>query len=126
MVESKSAEVIAGPTQPGDSRPGSGLRVAGSVVAGLGVAGLVTGLVLDLKVRSMAHDLEANWNSQTDATRKDYTTAGWVAYGAGAACVVGGAVLYYLGSSRGQGSVSVAAVPAVSPDMAGTFLVGTF
>jgi tetratricopeptide (TPR) repeat protein len=84
VVDSKPPEGIVASTAPSDGQAGGGLRVAGSVVAGVGVAGLVTGLVLDLKVRSMSHDLETNWNSQTNASRKDYATAGWVAYGAGA------------------------------------------
>ena len=78
-------------------RAGSGLRTAGLVVAGVGGAGLVAGLVLNLKVNSMSSDLEANYGLASDATRKHYKTAGWIAYGTGAACLAGGAVLYYLG-----------------------------
>jgi hypothetical protein len=105
---------------------GAGLRTAGLTVAAVGGAGLVAGLVLNLKVNSMTSDLEGNYRLAGDATRKNYKTAGWVAYGAGAVCLVGGAILYYLGWRRGQAASSVAVLPMVGPDLAGTSLVGAF
>jgi hypothetical protein len=125
-VERKPAEVVPASTEPGAGRPGRGLRIAGAVAAGVGVAGLATGLVLNLKANSMSSDLEESWNSKTNSTRQSYKTGAWAAYGTGAACVVGGAVLYYLGLRRGDQAAPVALVPAVGPDMAGTFIVGAF
>jgi cell division septation protein DedD len=124
--ERKPAEVVTASPAENAIRSGHGLRIAGGVVAAVGVAGLVTGLVLNLKVNSMSGDLEADWNPTMDSTRKDYRTATWIAYGAGAACVVGGSVLYYLGWRRGEGEGSVAVVPTVGPDMAGALVVGAF
>ena len=126
VVESKPAEVIVVAPVPNAGRGGRGLRTAGGVVAAVGAAGLVTGLVLNLKANSMSGNLEADWNPGTNSTREGYKTAGWVAYGGGAACMVAGTVLYYLGWRRGEREPSVAVVPTVGPDMAGTFVVGAF
>jgi hypothetical protein len=98
--------------------------LAGGIVAGVGVAGLATGLFLNLRVNSMSSDLEKDWSSGTNSSRQDYKTGAWIAYGTGAACVVGGAVLYYLGWRKGEHALVIG--PAVGPNMAGTFLSGAF
>jgi hypothetical protein len=126
VLESKPVEGIAAAPEPRTGRPGGGLRVAGVLVAGVGVAGLVTGVVLNVKVNSMSGDLEADWKPGMNSTREGYKTAGWIAYGAGAACVVAGTVFYYLGWRRGHRAAPVALVPTAAPDMAGTVLVGAF
>ena len=126
IVESKPAEVIVVAPVAGPGRGGRGLRTAGGVVAAVGVAGLVTGLVLNIKANSMSSNLEADWNPGTNSTREGYKTAGWIAYGGGAAFIVAGTVLYYLGWRRGERESSVAVRPTVGPDMAGTFVVGAF
>jgi hypothetical protein len=120
------AVVTARPPVEEAGRPGRGLRIAGTVVAALGVAGVATGVVLNLEVNSMSNDLEGDWNPDANSTREGYKTAGWIAYGAGAACMVGGVVLYLLGRQRGEHSASVAIVPTVGRDMAGTSVVGVF
>jgi TolA-binding protein len=111
---------------PVTSATGSGLRTAGLLVAGVGGAGLIAGVFLNLKVNSMSSDLESNYRLSADATRKNYKTAGWIAYGTGAACLAGGAVLYYLGWRRETRSSSVALLPTAGPDIAGAVLVGAF
>jgi hypothetical protein len=116
---------IATPLPPREST-GTGLRVAGAITAAAGGACLVTGLMLNLKANSMSNDLENNYDPSVDSSRKSYKTAGWIAYSAGAALVVGGAVLYYLGWQRDRRSPSITVVPAASGDMAGTFIVGAF
>ena len=124
-------EVLAVGQQPPqvDGKAGSGLRIAGVTVASVGAAALIAGVLLNLKVNSMASDLAKpeNFNRDTDTTRKNYKTLGWVSYGVGAACLAGGSLLYYLGwhSGRDSGS-SVALVPSVAPDMAGAVLIGAF
>jgi hypothetical protein len=74
----------------------------------------------------MSSDLEKNYDLGQDATRKSYKTATWIAYGAGAACLTGGAILYYLGWRHSERSWSLALLPTVGPEMAGTVLVGAF
>jgi hypothetical protein len=125
-----SPEVMAGTQQPQlDGKAGSGLRIAGVTVAAVGAAAIITGVTLNLKVNSMSSDLAKsdNFNRDTDTSRKNYTTLGWVSYGVGAACLAGGSLLYYLGWHSGQGSgSSVALVPNVAPRMAGAVLTGAF
>jgi len=111
---------------PMTSAAGSGLRTAGLLVGGVGGAGLIAGLVLNLKVNRMSSDLEGNYGLAADATRKNYKTAGWIAYGAGAGCLAGGVVLYYLGWRRERGASSTAVLPTAGPDLAGAVLVGAF
>jgi serine/threonine-protein kinase len=126
VVQSASSQGVVSSPVTGAGRAGSGLRTAGLIAAGVGGAGLIAGVVLNLKVNSMSSDLEANYGLAADASRKNYKTAGWIAYGAGAACLAGGAVLYYLGWRRGERSSSVALLPTVGRDVAGTVIVGAF
>ena len=112
--------------------PGRGLRVAGIAAAAVGVAGIAAGVVFNLKANSLASDLEAANGSSTtlysrskESSRSTYATLTWVAYGAGAACVVGGAVVYLLGRSQGP-SAQVALAPAVGVGEIGAVLQGAF
>ena len=112
---------------PGSS--GSALRISGVVAASVGGAALITGVILNIKVNSIASDLEQplNYTRSTDSTRKDYKTLGWVSYGVGAACVATGAVLYYLGWQKGRSShVEVAVIPTFASGTAGAVLTGAF
>jgi tetratricopeptide (TPR) repeat protein len=121
----KDATTIA--TAPSAEKPrGRGLRLAGGVLAGLGVAGIATGIALNLKVNSMSSDLEANWRSPDESTRRSYKAAGWIAYGSGAGCVAAGAILYYIGWLRGQAAAPIALVPVFGAEMAGASLSGAF
>lgn len=108
---------------------GSGLRTAGIVTVSVGGAVLIAGAVLNLKYNSMTSDLEKpnNYDRGTDSTRKDYKTLAWVTYSVGAACVVGGSFLYYLGWSKSKDSPgAVALAPAVAPNTVGVILTGGF
>jgi tetratricopeptide (TPR) repeat protein len=116
----------AGTRQP-SSKPGSGLRVAGITIAAVGGAALVAGIIFNLKANSLASDLKKTdgYTSDKESSRKTYQTLGWVGYGAGAACVATGAVLYVLGLNSSDGS-SVAFVPAFAPGQAGAVVKGSF
>ena len=111
---------------------GRGLRIAGVTAAAVGGAGIATGVILNLKANSLAKNLEAAngssttlYSRSTESSRSTYQTLGWVAYGAGAACLAGGAVLYLLGYGQGQ-SGQVAFVPAVGAGHVGAALQGAF
>ena len=111
------------------SGSGSGIRTAGIITAAVGGAALVAGVILNLKVNSMAADLKKTdgYTPGKESDRKTYETLGWVSYGVGAACVATGAVLYYLGQRSGAaGSTSVAFVPAFAPGQAGAVVKGVF
>jgi hypothetical protein len=106
---------------------GAGLRTAGVIVAALGGAALVTAVALNLKVNSMAKDLEAPgaYSRSTESRRSDYATLTWIGYGVGGACLAGGAVLYLLGR-RSARTDAVALAPVIGPDHAGAALRGAF
>jgi len=114
------------------SESGSGLRTlrtAGIVTAAVGGAALVASVVLNLKVNSMANDLQKTngYDAGKVSDRDTYETLGWASYGVGAACVATGAVLYYLGMRSGApDSASVALVPAFAPGQASAILKGSF
>jgi hypothetical protein len=129
VAPASSAGELARSPEASGNRPGASLRATGIAVGALGVAGLVTGVVLNLKVNSMSVDLEKpdNFNRDTDDSRKTYKTLGWVAYGGGAACLIGGTLLYYLGlRSRGDSRGSVVVAPTVGPGGVEIALAGGF
>lgn len=113
---------------PASATPGTGLRIGGIAAMAVGVAGIATGVMLNLKANSLATELEksnTSYSRSKEATRSSYQTFGWVGYGAGAACLVGGALLYYLGYGQGK-SAQVAFVPTVEPGQLRAVLQGAF
>lgn len=125
-------EVMADPVsnndQPAVRRPhGAGLRTAGVIVAGLGGAALISAVAFNLKVNSMATDLEAPgaYSRSTESRRSNYATLAWIGYGVGGACLAGGALLYLLGRSAAR-TDAVALAPTVSADQWGVSLQGAF
>ncbi len=115
-------------SQPEPTVSGSGLRVAGIVTASVGVAAVVTGILLNVKVNGMVDSMDTtigNYEAK-NSDRKTYETIAWIGYGAGAACLVTGAILYRFGLSRARAATSLALLPAVGPDRAGALLSGEF
>jgi hypothetical protein len=90
-------------TQPAaePAAPGRGLRIAGLAV---GVAGLVAvgnGIRLSVRVHdlnSTVHEGDAAGEAEGRAASRDQ----WISYGIGAAALVGGGVLYYLGLQQAE------------------------
>ena len=123
-----STSIAAQPeVQPPHS--GAGLRVAGIVTASVGVAAAVAGVLLNLKVNSMVKDMDTTVGDyeSRNSDRKNYQTMAWIGYGAGAACVVTGAILYGFGlRTDGSSSTSVALLPAIGRGQAGALLTGGF
>ncbi len=121
-----------GPTPEGDAGMGNTQRLVGLVVAGVGVVGLGVGTVFGLSAKSKYNDSDAhcNANDQCDATglglRSDGMTAATVstlAFGVGAAALVGGAVLYF---TAPRGARTTALLPAIGPQGASLSLRGSF
>ena len=113
---------------PASTAPGSALRIGGIAATAVGVAGIATGVILNLKANSLASELEKSntpYSRSKESNRASYETFGWVSYGTGAACVVGGAILYYLGHNQAQ-SAQVALVPTAHPGQLGAVLQGAF
>jgi hypothetical protein len=120
--------VVASPEPAQQARPaGVGLRVAGIAAVAVGVAGIATAIALNVKANSIANELETErpYQRSREDTRGSYETWGWVGYGVGGACLAGGAILYYLGYSRGR-SDQVALVPAVQAGAFGATVQGAF
>jgi hypothetical protein len=113
---------------PATGTTGAGLRIAGLTALGVGVAGLATGVILNVKANSLAGNLDrsdTSYSRSRESTRASYETWGWVGYGVGAACVAGGAILYFIGRSQGQRS-QVTLVPIAGSGQAGAALQGAF
>jgi hypothetical protein len=121
---SRPAQSVEDTSRPPASR-GRGLRIAGITVGAVGVASLAAAVVLNVKANGMADELNqpAGYDRDKASERSTYATMSWVGYGVGAACLVGGAVLYYLGHRSGS---SVALLPTVAPGQAGLNLHGAF
>jgi hypothetical protein len=115
------------PNPPSPGRAGWGLRTAGIVTASVGGAALVTGIILNYESNSLATDLKKTdgYTAGKESDRKTYQTFSWVGYGAGAACVAAGAILYIVGL-RSASDPSLSLVPTFTPDYAGAFVKGAF
>jgi len=110
-------DAAAHPTSTGDhepEHPTSALRVAGIATGGAGIALLVTGLVVGTHANALGGEVtgacatSCDWSQlkSKDGTGRHEATVGYVLDGVGAAAIVGGVVMYYLGSR--ESSVSVA------------------
>jgi hypothetical protein len=109
------------------SSRGRGLRIAGIAAGAVGAAAVVTAVLLNVKANSMADDLNqpAGYDRDRVSQRSNYEVMSWVGYGVGSACLVGGAVLYYLGHRSGS-APAVTLIPTAAPGQAGVNLHGVF
>ena len=115
---------------------GGGMRIAGLATGGVGLALIGTGVIFGLKAKSAQSDVEdaiANgevWTEeleQKDADGRSAATTSSITLGIGAAAVVGGGVLFYLGLRKGKTeSEGVSLVPQVGADHAGVTFLGRF
>jgi hypothetical protein len=104
------------------SGEGRGLRVGGIATASVGALALAGGLVANLHHNSLIDELQAKYEPSKDDTAKTYRTLAIVGYGVGAACLVAGSVLYYLGWRAGNVSV----VPVAVAGGAAAVMTGAF
>jgi hypothetical protein len=114
---------------------GERLRLAGMATAGAGVVALGVGVAFGLSARGISNDLSGHdqddgpWtDAELDSQAKGKRHEKWmfVATGVGGACVIGGAVLYYLGSKRRSDDAALTAAPIVGQDSLGFALSGRF
>lgn len=107
---------------------GGRMRTAGVLVASVGVAALAAGVVLNLKANGMVNDwrTKVSYTASQNDQYNTYKTWSWVGYGAGAACVATGAVLFGIGVRQGAGSNTVALLPAVNSRQVGALVTGGF
>ena len=101
---------------------GKGLRVTGIVFAAVGVAAVGTGVGLALKANGLS---TTDYSRSREDERASLKTWSLVSYGAGAAAIATGVVLYVVGWPNEESS-SVALLPVVAPDGASVLLNGRF
>ena len=101
------------------------MRTGGIVTAAVGGAALIAGVIFNLEANSKVRSLTPNYDKEADSSSKTYKTLSLAGYGTGAACLVGGAILYYLGWKSGS-SGQVALLPSATHDSAGALLTGAF
>jgi hypothetical protein len=106
---------------------GHGLRVAGLVTGAVGVVALGSAALFTIKANNLADDLNrpTGYDRSKVSEHSTYKTLVYVGYGVGAACLLGGAILYGVGASQANPS-SVALVPLLGPGHASLNLQGAF
>lgn len=125
------------PEEPRDGSGGGGsLRIAGLGTAGVGLVLVGTGVFFGLAASSAQSDVEAAvangevWTEELDkkdADGRSAATISTVTLGLGAAAVVTGGVLFYLGMRKGKTeSSSVSLVPQLGAEHAGVTVLGRF
>lgn len=122
---------VATQAEPQDAPSGSGagLRIGGIVAASVGLAAVGTGVFFNLKANSTAQELKkvGGYSPSKESDRKTYKTAAWIGYGAGAACIATGVVLYIVGHQQaGNNSSNLALLPVFSHGQAGVAFSGGF
>jgi hypothetical protein len=131
------------PPPVAESNPGGGLRIAGLVAGGVGVASIVVGAIFGAQAKDKAKQLQDKVvpGSTYDASLKSLDDKGrsaqtmeWVFLGVGGAALIGGGVLYIIGSSQhatvaqnaSPAGMAVAILPTISPRDLGASLQVTF
>jgi hypothetical protein len=129
------------PTKPASKQEddGSGQRTIGFIVGGVGIAGLAVGGITGLMAMSKNSDAKDKCPTEgacanqagVDAndSAKSLGLVSTIAFGAGAALVIGGAVLVFTAPKSGAGAKEARAVrilPTASAKGGGIFLGGSF
>jgi hypothetical protein len=120
---------VASATQP-TANPGHGLRIAGIACGVVGVASVGAAIFYYTQAKSYSDKVSgqgANPNPSDESAGKHAQTMQWVFYGAGAAAIATGTVLYVLGWPSADTSHATAAIsPLFGPGLAGISAQGAF
>lgn len=114
------------------ARRGRVLRIAGLVTAGVGVLTLAGGVYFGLHAGTLEDEVSSAkvWSSALASKLDDGESAARnanILIGVGAACVMGGGVMWYLGHRAGRRSERKVAVQgALTPTSAGLIVTGSF
>lgn len=105
------------------------LRITGMVVGGVGLAAVVTGAIMGLRAQGLADEITTDAQKQPVGTfdkskydsGKTAETLQWVGYGVGAAALLGGSVLYWLGMPKNAepATTSITMLPYASASSVG-------
>jgi tetratricopeptide (TPR) repeat protein len=117
-----TSSVLSPPPEPASVDPGHGKRVTGLVLAGAGVAVTAVGVVFALQAKNAADDVSAlsasggTWSTSfadKESSGQRDQIIGTLGIGLGVAAIVGGGVLYYLGTTERaeHAAVSVGVAP---------------
>jgi len=120
--------VPEGPVDSGEGG-GGGMRLGGMVVGGAGVLALGAGVFYGMKAKSISNELSEPGAPFTDARDDEGKAANQtmiIATAAGGALIVGGAVLYFMGRSKGKRGESTAIAPMIVRDGGGLTVRGGF
>ena len=123
---------VAVATQPEATRatnPGRGLRIAGIACGAVGVASVGTAIYFYTQAKSYSDKVSGQTipNPSDESAGKHAQTMQWVFYGAGAAAIATGTVLYLLGwPSSDSGRTTAGVTPILGPGLAGISAQGAF
>jgi tetratricopeptide (TPR) repeat protein len=115
--------------------PGKGMKITGLVTGGVGVAALAAGVVFTLRAKSIQSDLETAarsgqpWSKDLvdkEATGRTSSTLGLVGIGVGAAALVTGVTLFWLGARKDSAAARETEVSVVPLGTTGGALSVTF
>ena len=120
-----SALTNTAPPPLAEHEVGGSMRATGLVVAGVGVATLAAAIALNVKANQLARNANNSQSPSTESSQKSYKTASLICYATGAAALVTGGVLYWLGHARGE-QAAVALLPTWTPGEATITLRGEF
>jgi len=119
---------VASATQP-TANPGRGLRIAGIACGVVGVASVGTAIYFYTQAKSYSDKVsgQTTLNPSDDSAGKRAQTMQWVFYGAGAAAIATGTVLYVLGWQAADSGRTVTGIaPMLGPGLAGLTAQGAF
>jgi tetratricopeptide (TPR) repeat protein len=122
------------PAAPADEGAGRGLRIGGLVSAGAGVIAVGVGIKFGLDARSISDDINAHGDGQPwpeelldrQVEGKRAERAMFLLTGVGAAAIVTGGVLYYLGHRARRQTERVAVTPVATGSELGVVVLGQF
>jgi hypothetical protein len=107
--------------------------MGGIIVGAVGVAGIATGVIFSLASRSISDEVTADNARHTYSRSKDnrgrvFSDLQWMGYTLGAALLVDGGFLYYLGYREAHSPVSesLSFLPVLLPGGTGAVMQGTF
>jgi tetratricopeptide (TPR) repeat protein len=118
--------------EPRDGGGGGGLRIAGMATGGVGVVLIGTGVLFGLQAKSAQKDVQAAvdmgavWTDELDQKDADGRSAAklsTITLGVGAAAVVAGGALFYLGLRKGKTETSSL---SIVPHARGVTVMGSF
>lgn len=124
-----SGEVAAASAPQPAANPGRGLRIAGIACGVVGFGSVGAAIYYYTQAKSYSDKVSGQTvpNPSDESAGKHAQTMQWVFYGAGAAAIATGTVLYVLGWRAADGGRTVAGVaPMLGPGSAGISVQGAF